>query len=110
MTSFNRSFPTESATGPHVDMDDEQRLHLELLRKAEAEEQTRAARWGFLARFEREADPDRVLPEEERHARGVALRREYMRKLGARSGEVRRERALRLGNRVRERDGGAGLR
>jgi len=68
----------------------------ELNRKAEAFEQTWAARDGFLRRFEREADPDRLLGEVERRAQGLALRAEYMRKLAARSAGARRERALRL--------------
>ena len=80
----------------------------ELLRKAEAEEQTLAARCGFLRRFELEADPDRQLPEEERRARGVALRREYMRKLAAKSARVRKERSLRLRIGDRQRDSAAG--
>src|SRR3974390_3015510 len=55
----------------------------ELIRRADAFEQTEAARDGFLRRFKREADPQGVLGEEERVARAVALRAEYMRKLGA---------------------------
>jgi hypothetical protein len=59
-------------------------------------EQTVGARSGFTQRFEREADPDGMLSEEERHERRVARRRDYMRKLAAKSARARREPALRL--------------
>jgi len=52
---------------------------------AEAVEQTEAARSGFLRRVEQEADPERVLPEEVRRERGVAPRRDDMRKAAAKS-------------------------
>ncbi len=104
-------FPIRVVRGPYPGMHDDRAERLrqrELLRKAEAEQQTLAARCGFLRRFELEADPDRQLPEEERRARGVALRREYMRKLAAKSARVRKERSLRLRIGDRQRDSAAG--
>ena len=44
-------------------------------------ETTALARSAFLARFEREADPDRTLPEAERLRRATFLRRAYFTRL-----------------------------
>ncbi len=55
---------------------------------------TKPARDKFLERFEREADPDNVLPEEERAARALLLRRAHMTELARRSAKVRRGKAL----------------
>jgi len=68
----------------------------ELICKVDAFEQTEAARSGFMP-LRAGGGPERVLGEEERCDRAVALRREYMRKLAAKSVRARRERALRLG-------------
>ncbi|HLS55716.1 MAG TPA: hypothetical protein VK052_06545 [Zeimonas sp.] len=51
---------------------------------------TAAARAAFLARFERDVDPDGVLPAEERRRRAAHARRAYMARLAARSAAVRR--------------------
>jgi len=53
---------------------------------------TANARAAFLARFEREADPDGLLPERERVRRAEQLRRAYFARLAYRSGVARRKR------------------
>lgn len=55
-------------------------------------ELTAAARAGFLARFAREADPEGLLPEEERLRRADAHMRAHMARLALRSAEARRKR------------------
>ena len=55
----------------------------------DARELTKPATAGFLARFEREVDPDGVLPREERQRRALAARRAHMRRLAMRSAAVR---------------------
>lgn len=45
---------------------------------ADAEAGTRPARAGFLAKFEREVDPDRKLPDDEREKRARRLMRSHM--------------------------------
>lgn len=45
---------------------------------------TRPARDGFLARFERQVDPDGVLPPAERHARAEAARKAHMARMSYR--------------------------
>jgi hypothetical protein len=47
---------------------------------------------GLLARFEREVDPDRLLPLPERTRRAEAARRAYMCHLAYRSSKARRSR------------------
>lgn len=56
-------------------------------------EYTAAGRRAFLDRFEREVDPDGVLPPGERQARAVAARRAYMAALAAKSATKRRRSA-----------------
>lgn len=56
-----------------------------------AQELTAPAREGFLARFEREADPDGVLSPEERSRRAEALRRAHMARLALKSAQARRK-------------------
>lgn len=51
---------------------------------------TRPGRDAFLARFEREVDPDDLLPIDERRRRALAARRAYMTKLAYRSARARR--------------------
>ena len=63
-------------------------------------ETTAPARRAFLDRFEREADPDGVLPPEERARRARHLRAAYFTRLALRSAQARRQRA-------RRRNGGA---
>ena len=61
---------------------------------------TSAARRAFLDRFEREADPDGVLPAHERARRARHLRSAYFTRLALRSAQARRRR-------IRRRKGGA---
>jgi hypothetical protein len=56
-------------------------------------ETTAAARASFLARFEREVDPDGVLPVEERQRRAEAARRAYFARLALKSAQKRGKRA-----------------
>jgi hypothetical protein len=51
---------------------------------------TRPARDQFLARFEREVDPDGELPENERRERALSARRSYMLSLARKSAQARR--------------------
>ena len=51
---------------------------------------TSAARSQFLSRFEREADPDGTLPEEERAIRAARLKSAHFRELALRSTQARR--------------------
>jgi len=48
------------------------------------------ARRGFIARFEREVDPERILPPEERTRRAERARRAYMLELAELSAKSRR--------------------
>ena len=61
----------------------------------DSKELTSAARRAFNARFEKEADPDGTLPEEERLRRVYHLRQAYFAKLSLASAKARRERAHR---------------
>jgi len=58
-------------------------------------ETTIAARTAFLARFEREVDPDATLSPEERSRRAEASRKAYFAKLAHRSAKARRSRSKR---------------
>ena len=53
---------------------------------------TAKARAAFLASFERAADPEGVLPPEERHRRAEHLRRAYFARLALASAKARRAR------------------
>jgi hypothetical protein len=53
---------------------------------------TAKARATFLARFEREVDPDGVLPEEERQRRADSARKAYFSRLAYKSAKARRAR------------------
>lgn len=55
-------------------------------------ETTKAGRAAFLARFEREVDPDGALSEDERTRRAIAARRAYFTKLALESSRARRNR------------------
>jgi hypothetical protein len=57
----------------------------------DAETMTGAAHRGFRARFEREVDPEGILPAAERAARSERARRAYMLGLAARSAAARRK-------------------
>ncbi len=59
----------------------------------DAKELTAKARETFLARFEREVDPDGVLPEAERRRRAEAARKAYFSRLAYQSAKARRARA-----------------
>jgi hypothetical protein len=62
--------------------------------KYDAGELTAKARRGFEARFEREVDPEGVLPPVERARRAEAARKAYMTKLAMRSRAARRRAKL----------------
>jgi hypothetical protein len=47
-------------------------------------------RAAFLARFEREVDPEGALPSEERQRRAIAARKAYFAELALRSAQARR--------------------
>jgi hypothetical protein len=55
-------------------------------------ETTTAARSAFLARFEKQVDPDNRLPEAERRRRADAARKAHFIKLALKSAEIRRRR------------------
>lgn len=61
----------------------------------DSREITAPARRAFLNRFEKEADPEGVLPFEERARRARHLRAAYFTRLALRSAQVRRQRARR---------------
>jgi hypothetical protein len=65
----------------------------------DAKETTAAGRSAFMARFEREVDPDGTLPEDERTRRAIAARRAYFTKLALASSRARRARESRRGER-----------
>lgn len=46
--------------------------------KVDSREHTKPAREAFLARFERQVDPDGVLPEDERRRRAESAKKAYM--------------------------------
>ena len=55
-------------------------------------ETTKAAREAFMARFEREVDPEGVLPPKERARRAEAARKAYFAQLAHKSAKARRRR------------------
>jgi hypothetical protein len=59
----------------------------------DVQETTAKARASFLAKFEREVDPDGVLPLEERRRRAEHLRRAHFAQLARASARVRRAKA-----------------
>lgn len=58
-------------------------------------ETTKSARAAFVASFEHQVDPNRVLPEAERVRRAEAARRAHFARLAQRSAEARRKRGAR---------------
>lgn len=54
---------------------------------------TQAARSGFMARFEREVDPDGVLAPDERARRAENAKRAYFQRLALKSAQSRRKTA-----------------
>jgi hypothetical protein len=59
----------------------------------DSREITKPARDAFLARFEREVDPDGKLPEAERRRRAEQAKRAYFTRLAFQSAKARRARA-----------------
>lgn len=62
--------------------------------KQDGRQGTAAARAGWRARFENEVDPHRLLSPEERYQRTERAIKAHMKRLGQRSGDARRERAI----------------
>jgi hypothetical protein len=58
-------------------------------------ETTQAARDSFMARFERQVDPDNLLPRAERQRRAEAAKKAYFLKLALKSARARRARGRR---------------
>lgn len=58
----------------------------------DSRETSRPGREAFLARFEREVDPDCLMDPDERARRAVAARRAYFTRLAVRSAAARRAR------------------
>jgi hypothetical protein len=56
---------------------------------------TREARAAFLAKFEREVDPDKRLPEPERRRRAEAAKKAYFNALALKSARARQARSSR---------------
>lgn len=60
--------------------------------RVDSREHTKPARAAFLARFEREVDPEGVLPEVERRRRAELARKAYFTRLAYKSAQARRGR------------------
>lgn len=65
--------------------------HLSWARTENPSERTKPGRDAFLARFEREVDPNNNLPAEERQRRAESLRKAHMQELAFKSAQKRRE-------------------
>ncbi|HYK94345.1 MAG TPA: hypothetical protein VE011_00540 [Candidatus Dormibacteraeota bacterium] len=63
-----------------------------MLSRNDPHEITKAARAAFVSKFERDVDPDGVLPLEERLRRAEMARKAHYTRLALRSAEVRRKR------------------
>lgn len=61
--------------------------------KYDSRDLTSAARREFLSRFEREVDPEGILPEAERQRRAEHARKAHMTRLALRSAVARRNKA-----------------
>ena len=70
---------------------------LALAAQRDPREYTASARRSFLARFEDQVDPARILPEAERSRRAEAARRLYFTQLAYRSAKARKKKRGRLG-------------
>lgn len=66
----------------------------------DAKETTQHARDTFLTRFEKEVDPDGVLPPEERARRAEYARKAYFLRLALRSAEARKAKSLTTAKKV----------
>jgi hypothetical protein len=62
---------------------------------------TKAAREAFRSKFERDVDPDGVLPVEERLRRAEMARKAHFTRLALKSAQVRRQRRQRSGKPLR---------
>jgi len=83
---------------------------LSLYAKQDARDVTARARETFLERFEREVDPDRTLPAEERRRRAEFARKAHMARLALLSSQARTaKRAARDQRQLRTRVEEAGL-
>jgi hypothetical protein len=65
--------------------------HLSWANTADPKARTKPGRDAFLARFEREVDPDGVMDPAERARRAGHLRKAYMQELAIKSAQKRRE-------------------
>ena len=74
----------------------------------DARETTAKAREAFLSRFEREVDPDRVLPEGERRRRAEFARKAHFARLALASARARAKKAARKNGNVAPSQGAAG--
>jgi hypothetical protein len=61
--------------------------------KHDTREITKPAREAFMARFERQVDPDGVLPEAERQRRAEAAKKLHFQRMAWKSAKVRRARS-----------------
>jgi hypothetical protein len=81
----------EEVTRPTVkDINKQMAAYISWSRTADRSGRTRPAREAFLRRFEREVDPDGLLPPVERRRRAQHALRAYMLRLAKRSATVRR--------------------
>lgn len=64
--------------------------------KVDSREHTAPARRAFMARFEDEVDPDRVLPEAERRRRAEHARKAYFTRLALKSTQARQRGDIQL--------------
>lgn len=67
--------------------------HLSWAKTEDRSARTLPARRAFMGRFERQADPDGVLPPSERAMRAENLRKAYYTKLALKSAQARRRRS-----------------
>ena len=65
--------------------------------KHDTDQVSRPGREAFLARFERQVDPDGVMPDAERRRRAEHAKRAHMTRLALRSAQARRTRGRRGG-------------
>jgi hypothetical protein len=65
--------------------------HISWANTADPAARTKPGRDAFLARFERQVDPNNELPEAERMRRAEHLRKAHMQELAARSAQKRRQ-------------------
>ena len=66
-----------------------------MLSKHDPYEVTKAARAAFVSKFERDVDPDQILPIDERLRRAEMARKAHYARMALKSAEARRKRKLR---------------